>query len=126
MSNTKNITTANLSNFWGSQDFFRHWISRKIIYTEGVEFINANGAGWLVDAVISHVVHTPKVAREDFILAVLKVNLEKKSAVLTFDDGNGNILAKQEIEYTDFPLPEISFYVENNGDGKTMMLPGER
>lgn len=124
--NTKNLTTENLSNFWGSASFFRSWMSRSLIYTEGVEFINQNGAGWLVDAVLSHVLHTPKVAREDFILATLKVNLEKHSAVLTFDDGNGNVLAKQMIEYTDFPLPEISFYVENNGEGKTMMLPSER
>ena len=124
--NTKNITTANLSNFWGSQSFFRHWMARNIVYTEGVEFINANGAGWLVDAVISHVVHTPKVAREEFVVATLKVNLSKKSAVLTFDDGNDKVLAKQEIEYTDFPLAEISFYVENNGEGKTMMLIRER
>lgn len=126
MSNTKNITTSALSNFWGSQSFFRHWMARSIVYTEGCEFLNANGAGWLIDAVISHVLMTTKVAREDFILATLKVNLEKKSAVLTFDNGNGKILAKQEIEYTNFPLPEISFYVENNGEGKTMMLPSER
>lgn len=126
MSNTKNITTENLANFWGSQQFFSHWMARSVLYTEGVEFINANGAGWLVDAVISHVVMTTKVAREDFVMATLKVNLEKHTAVLTFDDGNGNILAKQVIEYTDFPLEEIVFYVENNGEGKTMMLVRER
>lgn len=124
--NTANLTRENLSNFWDSQEFFRHWMSRNIIYTEGVEFINTNGAGWLVDAVISHVAHTPKVAREEFVVATLKVNLEKKSAVLIFDDGNDKVLAKQEIEYTDFPLAEITFYVENNGEGKTMMLTGER
>lgn len=124
--NTQNITRANLANFWGSQSFFRHWMSRSLIYTEGCEFINANGAGWLIDAVISHVVHTRAVAKEEFVVATLKVNLEKKTAVLTFDDGNDNVLAKQEIEYTNFPLPEIVFYVENNGQGKTMMLPGER
>ncbi len=123
---TKNITTENLSNFWGSQDFFRHWLARKVIYTEGVKFLNDNSAAWLVDAVISHVAHTRKVAQEDFVVATLKVNLEKKSAVLIFDDGNDNVLAKQEIEYTDFPLPEIVFYVESNGEGKTMMLTSKR
>jgi hypothetical protein len=126
MSNTKNITREALSNFWGSQSFFRHWMARTIVFTEGCEFLNANHASWLVDAVISHVTHTPKVSREDFVVATLKVNLENKSAVLIFDDGNDNVLAKQEIEYTDFPLPEIVFYVENNGEGKTMMLTSER
>lgn len=126
MSNTKNITTEALSNFWGSQSFFRHWMARSIVYTEGVEFLNANGAGWLLDAVISHVMMTTKVAREEFVVATLKVNLEKKSAVLIFDDGNDNVLAKQVIEYTDFPLEKIVFYVEFNGEGKTMMLTSER
>ncbi len=96
--NTENITSAALSNFWGSQEFYRHWISRSLVYTEGCEFLNAT----------------------------LKVNLEKKSAVLIFDDGNDNVLAKQEIGYTNFPLPEIVFYVESNGEGKTMMLTSER
>jgi hypothetical protein len=123
---TKNITPENLANFWGSQEFYRHWISRSLVYTEGCEFLNANGAGWLIDAVLSHVAMTTKVAVEDFVVATLKVNLEKKSAVLIFDDGNDNVLAKQEIEYTNFPLPEIVFYVESNGEGKTMMLTSER
>jgi hypothetical protein len=29
---------------------------------------------------------------------------------------------EQKIEYTDFPLPEITLYLENN----TLMLPSER
>lgn len=120
--NTKNITTENLSNFWGSEQLFFNPLFRAIKYTEGVQFLAANGAGWLIDAILSHGIYTKAVAREDFIVATLKVNLKERTAVLTFDDGNDNVVATQKFEYTDFPLPEISFYLEN----KTLMLPSER
>ena len=44
----------------------------------------------------------------------LSVDLDTNAATLTADDGDGNILVTQEIEFTDFPLPEIKIYVEIN------------
>jgi len=43
------------------------------------------------------------------------------SALFTLDDGNGNILATQKIEYTDFPVQSVRIYVENN----VALLPSE-
>lgn len=40
---------------------------------------------------------------------------------LTCDDGNGHIVYTKEIEYTDFPLDEITFYYANN----VIYLPSE-
>lgn len=43
-------------------------------------------------------------------------------AVVTATDGDGKTIARQSIPYTDFPLPEITLYYENN----TICLPSER
>lgn len=45
-----------------------------------------------------------------------------QSAVLDCDDGNGYSVYKKEIPFTDFPLPTIAFYFENN----VICLPAER
>jgi hypothetical protein len=120
--NTENITHGNLAHFTGSQQLFFSPLFRAIKYTEGVQFISANGAGWLVDAILSHGIFTPKVTCEPFILATLKVNVKTKAAVLTFENGNGKKVAQQKFDWTDFPLEEISFYLED----RVLMLPMER
>jgi hypothetical protein len=44
-----------------------------------------------------------------------------RSATLTCDDGNGTVVFTKEIEYTDFPLDEISLWFTNN----VIYLPSE-
>ena len=41
------------------------------------------------------------------------------------EDGNGKVLKKQKIEYTDFPLDQIVLYCCPQGDQFVLMLPGE-
>lgn len=43
------------------------------------------------------------------------------SASLVCDDGNDHIVYTEHIEYTDFPLNEITLYFANN----TIYLPSE-
>jgi len=38
------------------------------------------------------------------------------NGVLTCDDGNANIVFTKEIPFTDFPLPEITFYFTDKRD----------
>lgn len=121
--NTSNITQANLSQFYGSEQLYFHPLFRGIEYTEGVRFLNHNGAGWLVDLILSTILFAPKHAKKyEFIHVRLLVNLPSKIGIITFDDGNGNVFYTKNIDHTDFPLPDISFYVENN----VLMLPSER
>jgi hypothetical protein len=49
------------------------------------------------------------VAAEEFQVWKLAVRPDR-SATLTCDDGNGNIMFTKEIKYTDFPLDEITLY----------------
>lgn len=118
--NTQNITHENLSNFHGSDQMYFHPMFKGINYTFGVRYLMHNGAAWLIEAILSHCLHNKAVKKEEFIVATLKVNDTK--GILTFDDGNDNVVARQVIEYTDFPLNEISFYLENG----ILMIPSER
>jgi hypothetical protein len=43
----------------------------------------------------------------------LKVRTDH-TATLSCEDGNGNTVLTKEIEFTDFPLDEISLYFVNN------------
>ena len=62
----------------------------------------------------------PADTAEEFQTWRLKVN-PNHTATLACDDGNSRIVFSKEIEYTDFPLDEISLYFTNS----VMMLPSE-
>ena len=66
--------------------------------------------------------------KEEFQLYTLTVKDNK--AILTGDDGNNKIFAKQEFEYTDFPLDNIKFYcvlrsIDRVHPQWVIMLPSE-
>jgi hypothetical protein len=115
-----NLTRNNLSHFYGSDQIYYNPLFRRYKYTEGVKFISDNGAAWLITDILAFVGGNKKLSMEEFIVATLKVKDGK--AILTFDDGNDNILFTHKYESTDFPLDNISFYLEWN----TLMLPSER
>ena len=64
--------------------------------------------------------YNKRVAAEDFQVWKLAVQPDR-SATLTCDDGNGNVVFSKKIEYTDFPLDEITLYFANN----VIHLPSE-
>lgn len=114
------LTQSDLAQFTGSEQWFRHGLARKVIYTEGAQFVAENGgAYWLIDEIAFNQA-VPKVAAQEFQVWLLTVHADK-SATLTCDDGNGKAAFTKRIEYTDFPLPEIRFYFVNN----TILLPSE-
>ncbi|MDR2457349.1 MAG: hypothetical protein LBD41_02575 [Clostridiales Family XIII bacterium] len=92
--------------------------------TDGVKAMaEMCGAFWLVIAVVSWQSNR-KVSKEPFQVwkLVLDTDKDSDSAVLIGEDGNDREIARQEIEYTDFPLPEgITLYFT---DG-ILLLPSE-
>ena len=51
-----NLTLAELDQFTGSTQWFRHSFNRAVIYTEGLQFVaERGGAFWLIDAIASHI-----------------------------------------------------------------------
>jgi hypothetical protein len=60
------------------------------------------------------------IASEEFQVWKLKVRSDH-TATLSCEDGNGHAVFTKEIEYTDFPLDEITLWFVNN----TILLPSE-
>lgn len=125
----------------GTENYYRHWLSKRVVYTDGVKLLAEEcGAYWLIDAIMSHhtciwrkaVLKDPRV--DDFAIWQLRVvdryRLDKHRANMAVleclvDTGCRPII-QQWIPYTDFPMDEIKLYVER-GDGlKVLMLPVER
>lgn len=55
----------------------------------------------------------------------LKFKRRDDEGTVVIDDGNGNVLAEQEIPYTDFPLSEIMLFGCWSGREWVIMLPSE-
>lgn len=116
---TTPLTRNDLSQFTGTDHYYRHGLCRNITYTDGVKYVaETAGAYWLIDKIATNQLE-PKIRREEFQAWKLRVN--DSAGVLTCDDGNGNIVHSEEITFTDFPLDEIDLWVE----GTVILLPSE-
>lgn len=114
------FTKEELSRFTGSEQWYRHGLCRRVIYTDGVRFVAERaGAYWLIDE-IAFAQAEPTVAREEFQVWKLLVNGDS-SATLACEDGNGTAVFSKRIEFTDFPAPGIDIWCANN----TIYLPSE-
>ena len=117
---TETLTKAELAQFTGSENWYRHALVRDILFTDGAKHVaDAGGAYWLLDEIALAQRYKKKVAAQEFQVWTLKVKDAK--ATLTCEDGNGNAVYAKRIEFTDFPLNEISLYFSDN----TILLPSE-
>ena len=122
-SNRPKLTEGDLAQFTGSDQLYYNPMFSRWKYTDGVKYMAEKaGAYWLIDAILSH--QTNKKARaEEFQVWTLKLVPDTGRATLAMTDGNTDrAIILQRIEWTDFPLTEIKFYVENN----VLCLPSER
>lgn len=118
---TKTLDKSDLHQFSGSEHWYRHPINRNVTFTDGAKYVaDTGGAYWLLDEIAIIQPYDKAVAAEGFQLWKLKVR-EDRTATLTCEDGNGNTVFTKEIEYTDFPLDEITLYFVNN----VIHLPSE-
>jgi len=121
MTKTSKLTEADLEQFTGTENWYRHAINRKILYTDGAQYLAERGcAYWLLDEIAIIQPYDKAVAAEEFQVWKLTVH-DDRSATLTCDDGNGNIVLTKKIPFTDFPLNEITLWFANN----TIYLPSE-
>lgn len=105
------LTELDLSQFTGSECLYRHSFAKRIRYTDGVKFVaGRGGAYWLIDEIAFAQFSDQLLIDEMFQNWVLLVHGDR-TAVLACDDGNGRKLYEKIIEYTDFPLSQIRFYV---------------
>lgn len=134
LTDTQTKLKQNLSGFTGTEAYHRfNVLCPKVVLTDGAKFLaDSAGAFWLMDIIGSVFTVHPDRKRlwnDGFSIWTLKV--EGTHGVVTADDGNDNLIYVQDIPFTDFPLPEITLYVElgeTERDGLIMviMLPSER
>ena len=114
---------------------------RSLVVTDGVaEVFKTAGAFWLGDIVMS-LFFNKKIrqqiqraqAEEDYLVCKLKVDVEENKGEFTMRRmDEEEIIYKQKIPYTDFPLEEfemwLDVYSHQNGEEpiKILFLPSER
>ena len=124
---TMTLSEADLRQFTGSEQWYRHGLVPKITFTDGAKHVaDAGGAYWLLDEMALAQKFDKKVAAEEFQVWTLlrddaALGKTGNGATLTCDDGNGNVVASKHIEFTDFPLPEVKLYCTDN----VILLPSE-
>lgn len=107
-----------LSNYYGTQNYYKHPFSATMTYTDGVRaFAELAGAYWLLDIMATEV--APLLKTEDFLSIELIVANSKGK--LFVDDGNSAILFSKTIEYTNCPTGSWNFFMTND----VLMLPSE-
>ena len=121
MAKTVTLNKSDLTQFTGTEQYYRHGINRKVLFTDGAKYVaDTAGAYWLLDEIALIQPYNKLVAAEKFQVWKLVVR-PNRTATLTCDDGNDSIVYTKEIRYTDFPLDEITFYFANN----VIHLPSE-
>jgi hypothetical protein len=119
MTKTAKLSEAILSQFTGTENWYRHGLNRNVVFTDGAKYVaDEGGAYWLLDAIAQR--FEKAVAGEGFQVWKLKVNPDR-TATLVCDDGNDNIVYTQQIAFTDFPIDEIKLYFTDS----TILLPSE-
>ena len=121
MTDTRTLTKADLAQFTGSETWYRHGLVREILFTDGAKYVaDHGGAYWLLDEIALANKYKGAVQAEEFQVWKLSVK-EDHTATLTCDNGNGAIVFRKAIPFTDFPLFEVRLYFTDN----TILLPSE-
>ena len=114
------LTQESLAQFTGTATWYQHDLVRTITYTEGVKHVADEGkAHWLIDYIASMQLE-PKIADKPFQVWRLMVD-DVHQAIITCENGDGRNIYRDDFSYTDFPLPEITFWVTEN----VVLLPSE-
>jgi hypothetical protein len=118
---TKTFSEFDLAQFTGSESWYRHGITRAVLFTDGAKYVaDKAGAYWLLDEIAIIQVHDARLKAEEFQVWKLAVNAHQ-TGVLICEDGNDNDVYTKLLEYTDFPPGGITLYFTN----KTILLPSE-
>ena len=115
--------SLDLSQFYGTEHYYRYSpLFPKLLLTDGAKYLAEEaGAYWLMDMVGSYL---SKVTDEFAIVSLVKGESGAKFSI-TDDVPPDVTYASQEIEYTDFPLPEIKMYLCKQDAYWVLMLTSE-
>jgi hypothetical protein len=121
MTDRARLTEADLRQFTGTEQWYRHGLNRAVLYTDGAKYVaDQCGAYWLLDEIALAQRFEKRVTGEEFQVWKLTVNPDR-SALLSCEDGNDNTVFSKTIEFTDFPMDSISLYFTDS----VILLPSE-
>ena len=114
----KKLEKTDLDQFIGTEHYYKYL---GIMLTDGVKYLAEVGkAFWLLNIIASY--QTGEIKNVPFQVWTLKVDIEKQTGVVTMkEDTDEPNLVTQSLDYTDFPLDEISLWLI---DG-ILILPSE-
>lgn len=118
--------TSSLSNFYGSEQWFRHPLNKKMLYTEGVRHFAKNaggGAYWFLDILATEGMLLTK--DNPFMSVTIKVVDGKLGANIEFTNGDETSLLNKRIDYTDCPVGNWKFFMIDDGEQVVALLPSE-
>jgi hypothetical protein len=106
-----------LSHFHGTENWYRHSLVRKMLYTDGVQYLAEKASAyWLLDKIACMQLDAT-VGQHEF--QVWK--LDTKALTINVEDGDGGEVYSEKLTFTDFPLEKIELWVEGN----VILLPSE-
>jgi hypothetical protein len=123
-----NFNLSELKHFTGSEQFFKHGMNRKLIYTEGVRHLAEKaGCYWLIDDVAIVLLPALLKKHKDYFYSIQLFVQRDCSAVVTIGDGNGNTHLDHKVKWTDFPIigEAVKFFLYESEDHYCLMLPSE-
>jgi hypothetical protein len=111
---------ADLRQFTGSEEWYRHPLNPAITYTQGARYVaDQVGAHWLLDEIALAQLGIAAVKVEPF--QVWKLDVKASRATLSCEDGNNANIFTKDITFTDFPEPGVTLWFTDN----VILLPSE-
>jgi hypothetical protein len=110
-----------LSQFIGTEHYYR--LLPTFVVTDGLKYLmDEADCYWLAQL---YGLHLMDVDFNQNPFTVLKFVRKGEGGIVNIEDGNGVALARQRLDYTDFPLDQYSLYACWNGEVWVGMLTSE-
>lgn len=121
MTKEKSLNPEIMSQFSGSEHWYRFGIVPDITCTDGAKYVaDTAGAYWLLDEIALAQKYVKEVAAQEFQVWKLTVK-DDDSATLICEDGNHNAVFSKPIPFTDFPKDGVTLWFADN----VIYLPSE-
>ena len=112
---------AELAHFTGTESYHRFSIISRLVLTDGVKYLcDKAGAYWLMDIIASY---QQKCQKDEMLreFQIWTLTVEDRSGKVICERDTNDIAIKQDIPYTDFPMPSVKLYCING----VILLPSE-
>jgi hypothetical protein len=120
MTTDKTFDPFQLTQFTGTEHWYRHGLVRSILFTDGAKYVaDSAGAYWLLDEIALAQRFVAAVKAEGFQL--WRLTVKNDAGTLSCENGNGRAVFTKAIPFTDFPGTGVTLYFCNN----TILLPSE-